>query len=165
VLAILGLAGVVPRTLMPIATIVVGSVLLAEARVGALCESLVESPAPPLLSYGEDRAGRSAELLAGAIGVVLGIVALVGLIPVTLCSVAMIGFGAAMLLGSLSRRRFASTGGEVVVGSGAVVLGYLALLGFASVPLVLAGALGLGAWLLVSGSALGAHGLHMVRAT
>ncbi len=159
VLAVLGLAGVAPATLLSIATIAVGIALLTEPDAGAWYEDAA-SPAAPLFGYGEERVGRQAERLGGAAGVVLGIAALIGIIPFTFASVALIGFGGSLLLGSLARRRLALMGtrasseGDVLAGFGAVVLGYLSLIGFGSVALVLVGVLGVGLALLFSGSTL-----------
>jgi hypothetical protein len=134
--------------------------------------------------HGEVGGGMSAESLAGIAGIVLGILALLGVAPRALCSVALIAFGAGLLFGSVVKGRFASlhsahsgfgettrriidesirasAGGEVLVGVGAVVLGILALLGLNSVTLVLIGFLGVGTALLLSGTAFGARMLGL----
>jgi hypothetical protein len=189
VLAIVGLAGALSTGMMSVATIVLGAAMLSDsgaigARYGRLAR---ESWA------GEDRVARlelgggiSAGSLAGLTGIVLGIMALLGVAPVSLCSVALIVFGAGMLLGSAAKARLASlstgvyglsertravidealtvsAGAEVLVGVGAVVLGVLALLGIQSTTLVLVGSLCVGAALLLSGSAFGARMFGIMR--
>lgn len=189
VLAIIGLSGALSTAMMSVATIVLGAAMLLDAgAVGARYYRLARET-----WAGEDRAARlelgggiSAGSFAGIAGIVLGILALLGLAPVTLCSVALIVFGAGMLLGSAAKNRLASlstgvygmsektravidealtvsAGSEVLVGVGAVVLGILALLGIDSATLVLVGFLGVGAALLLSGSAFGARMFGIMR--
>jgi hypothetical protein len=189
VLAIIALAGLLPVPLMSVATIVLGTAILMDAAsVGARYNRLVRAS-----TTGEDRVlrvelggGISAGSVAGIAGIVLGILALLGLAPVTLCAVALIVFGAAMLFASAAKGRLASlstghydlsdrtrrlidesislsAGGEVLVGIGAVVLGILALLGLDAVTLVLVGFLGVGGAVLLSGSAFGARMFSMMR--
>ncbi len=189
VLAIIGLSGALPMAMMAIATIVLGAALLLDAgAVAARYRRLVGE------SFGgEGRAvraevggGMSAESIAGVAGIVLGILALLGLYPVVLSSIALIAFGAGLLFGSGAKGRFASlsterhdlaattrrvldealnftAGGEVLVGIGAVVLGILALLGLQPVTLVLVGYLAVGVTMLFSGSALGARMFSILR--
>lgn len=189
VLAIIALAGILQIPLMAITTIVVGGALLMDAAsVGARYNRLMRAS-----WTGEERVARaelgggiSAGSLAGIAGIVLGILALLGLNPITLCAVALIVFGAGLLFGSAAKGRLASlstshyglsertgrlidetisltAGGEVFVGIGAVVLGILALLGLDPVTLVLVGYLGVGAAVLLSGSAFGARMFGMLR--
>lgn len=189
VLAIIALAGALTVTLTAIATIVLGAAILLDAgSVGARYHRLMT------MSWsGEERVvraelggGISAGSMAGIAGIVLGILALLGLSPEPLCAVALIVFGAAMLFGSAAKSRLASlgalrygmsdvtrrvvdeaigvsAGGEVLVGVGAVVLGILALLGIAPMTLVLVGYLGVGAVVLLSGSSFGARMFGILR--
>jgi hypothetical protein len=106
--------------------------------------------------------------------------------PISLCSVALIVFGAGMMMGSATTARFrsisleqygiaastqhlldeavnVSTGGELLVGVGAVVLGILALLGVQSLSLVLVGLLAVGFATMISGSTIGARMLAILR--
>jgi hypothetical protein len=189
VLSIVGLAGVLATAMMSIATIVLGAAFLLDAgAVGARYRKLARE-----CFAGEERLARlelgggiSAGSCAGIAGIVLGILALLGLTPVTLCAVALIAFGAAMLFGSAAKGRLASlgtsvyglsdkarhvidetmrasAGAEVFVGVGAVVLGILALLGFAPLTLVLVGFLGVGAVELLGESAFGARMVGIMR--
>lgn len=185
VLAILGLVGVLPESMVPIATIVFGATLLFEAAaVSARHNAIAHGPSGGA-SVGARvpaRGGVSAQELAGLAGIALGILALLRFAPLTLSTVALIIFGGALLIENESKARFASagaggygpagefrpihesvvgsSGGEVLVGIGAAVLGVLALLGFqgtAPITLVLIGFLALGSALFFSGSALGRH--------
>lgn len=184
VVAIVGLAGALPLTMMAISTIVIGAALLLDAgAVGARWSRLVGRAA-----LGEEHVvreevggGMSAEALGGLAGIVLGILALLGTSPSTLCAAALIVFGAALLFGSALKGRLValgatqyeatnigtgraiaealslSSGGDVLVGIGAVVLGILALLSVAPITLVLVGYIGVSAVVLLSGTALGAR--------
>src|SRR5262249_49092212 len=111
VLAIIALAGALPVPLMSIATIVLGAALLMDAAaIGARSYGLThaswsDEPRDARIELG---GGLSAGLLAGIAGVVLGILALLGLAPVSLCSVALIVFGGGMLLGSAAKGRLTS---------------------------------------------------------
>lgn len=171
VLAIIGLANGVPVAMMSIATIVLGGAILLDATaVGVRHQRLVRD------TWGRDvRApkvrlgtGLSAEALAGVAGIVLGILALLGDIPVTLGAIAVIVFGGGMMLGTVARRRHddatnVATGGDVLIGIGAVVLGILALLGLYPLTLVLVALLGVGGAVMFGGSVLGTKALHITH--
>jgi hypothetical protein len=194
VLAILGLAGALPITMMAIATILLGAAILFQG--GSVAARHYRLLGTSLRAGHAERAdlevsgGMTAESLAGIAGIVLGILALLGIAPVTLCAVALIAFGGAELLGSAATSRYnavaieqraqsessrqllrdvvndavnLSAGGQVLIGVGAVVLGILALLGFVPVTLTLVGLLAIGACLLFSGSAVGARLLGVFR--
>lgn len=178
VLGILGLAQVSPMYLAPIATIIVGVALWFEgaalvARYSRAVAAEVRSGAA--VETAPAASGMSAEFLGGAAGTVLGILALLGVASVTLTSVAVIVYGAALLFGSGSQRRMstvtagaggftpahqvvreaaaASSGAQLLVGIGAAVLGILALVGFAPTILILSALLTVGVSLALSGAA------------
>jgi hypothetical protein len=122
-------------------------------------------------------------------GVVLGILALVGLAPATLVATAMLVFGVALVLGSgLTSRlnhleysvreeagkterlarpaRFVNrvaTGFQFLIGLGATVLGILALLGFASAILVMISVLIVGLAAFLSGTAISSRIMHLLH--
>jgi len=176
VLAILGLANVAPTYMLPIATILLGAALLVKG-------GSVASRFQQLIFETDGREGEmelgggmSAELLAGAAGIVLGILALINIVPVTLTAIAVIVFGGALLLGGGETYRLShlhwpgqhwderrlhaarvtaesAAGGESLVGIAAVVLGILALTGVNPAVLVFVGILCLGGAELVSGFA------------
>ncbi len=188
-LSIIGLAGAIPAAMMSIATIVLGGAILMDAAsIGARRERLAEQ------AWGDEwrtvraelGAGLSAESFAGLAGIALGILALLGLATTVLCSVALIVFGAGLIVGSGVKNRFASlstarygisdttrhaiseamgftAGSDVLVGLGAVTLGIIALTGTASVTLVLVGYLGVGAAVLLGGSAFAARMFSILR--
>jgi hypothetical protein len=191
VLAIIGLAGGLPLAMMSIATIVLGgAILLDSAAITARYAHLVRDTwgGEARVTKAEVGTGLSAESLAGIAGIVLGILALLGYMPETLCAVALIVFGGGLMLGSLARRRFhatsaehfgegashtamralheatgVSSGGDVLIGVGAVVLGILALLGVYPLTLVLIGLLAVGGAVMFSGGLLGAKTFHFPR--
>lgn len=177
VLAILGLASIAPSYMLPIAIILLGAALLLKGgSVASRFQELSYETGPGREAEMELGSGMSAEVLAGGAGIVLGILALINIVPVTLAAVAVIAFGGALLLGGgethrLSRLHWprqhwdersvhtarmtaeSAAGGESLVGIAAVVLGILALTGVNPVVLVFVAVLCLGGVELVSGFA------------
>lgn len=184
VLAILGLAGILPAFLATIATIAVGAAFFIEgmAIVGAFNRLRTEESgrlASALLG-----AGVTAEFIGGIAGVVLGVLALLGTLPALLVPIAVIVFGGSLLLssGGISRIGMmgteyessrwqetmregvvATSGAQSLVGLGAVTLGILALLGYASLVLSLVGLLAVGASIMLSGTVLGGRMMSFFR--
>lgn len=172
-LAILGLAKVFPQMLASVAVIAVGIGLAFEggaisARYAFLIGEGVKSEA---IRVG----GITSLFVAGAAGIALGILALVGVYPTTLIPVAAVVFGAAIILDSGTNERLSilelhhragerSTIGEGVVrqaaqssaslqvlaGAGAVVLGILGLIHIVPIVLSLIAFLSIGAVNLLS---------------
>jgi hypothetical protein len=181
ILTILGLAHVAPNFLVAIATITFGAALLlhGSAMLGEHVRLVrqASAAAPAVLRGG----GLSAVLLAGAAGIVLGILALLGISPAELTAIAVIAFGSALILSSNSALRMhffrlamarpdaqrvaddmlagellsSSAGTYGLVGLAAIVLGILALAGFAPVILVLIALLALGGVTVINGIDLG----------
>jgi hypothetical protein len=183
VLAILGLAAVVPQTLAAVATIAIGVALLAEgAAIASRYAHILMSREPTRLGTAEFGGGFSAEFVAGGAGVVLGLLALLGVAPVTLTAVAAIVFGGALLLGSAATSRLRTAGGresetemrreaiqaasgaQVLVGLGSAVLGIIALVGVVPETLALVALLSVGASVVLSGTAVTALMAHLLRA-
>src|SRR5262249_52568536 len=111
VLAILGLAGVMPVGMMTIGTIVLGAAILLQAgAIGARYQRLLQDAtgAEGRDGHAEVTGGLSADSVAGIAGIVLGILALLGIAPVPLCAAALIAYGCAMMLGSAVVARFRS---------------------------------------------------------
>ncbi len=99
-LAIIGLSGAASAALASVATIVVGSALLLKAgSTASRYRPLVIQTADTFPAELELRAGMLAELVGGAVGIALGIIALSGVVPAILTACAVIVFGAALLLG------------------------------------------------------------------
>ena len=193
VLAILGLAGIAPLMLVSIATIVFGVALLIEG--GAMMSEYVHIIFPSgsrggsIESFGG--VGLSAHFLVGAAGIVLGILALLGVESMVLVSIALIAFGAAMVLSSnsvwqlhqLKRAAMMPTEGQpesgtailanemasessgalTLAGLAAIVLGILAVAGLHSMILVFAALIALGATMILTGSSLSATVMSFVR--
>jgi hypothetical protein len=174
VLAIVGLAGVFPMILTAIAVIAAGAGLLfqgaaAAARISSLAgEVHMEHPDATIGT------GLSAEIVGGLGGIVLGILALVGVVPLPLLSVSAIVFGGTLLFGSpavysvgraqtgtettsehvLRETAVGAAGAQALIGIGSATLGILALIGLAPLTLVLVAVLAVGASSLLSGGAL-----------
>ncbi len=175
VLAILGLAGIEQGYMLPIAALAIGAALLIE---GGVIITRYADMAAELPHHGsmESGGGVTAEFLGGCAGLVLGVLALVGVVPQVLVSIAALVFGSALLLGSgaTSRLRnfdFASTqhpmthelareatlaasGAQALVGLAATVLGILALTHIAPITLTLVALLIVGASIVLTGSAV-----------
>jgi hypothetical protein len=170
ILAVIGLAGLLPNLLAAIATIVIGAGILAEGwTVGSSYRQWTSTGATTMQA---SRSGGTltAEFLGGLAGVVLGILGLFQQgAPNALLAVALLIYGATLLLSSFSTSQaswraafnaqtsgaqFAAGtmpvahSGQLLVGLGAVVLGILAVVGLASMTLILVGLLSLGAVLL-----------------
>lgn len=178
VLAILGLAGLLPTYLLSIAAIAVGVALLFEGGAIAVRYSrLLNETAGSRISSAELGGGMGVEVIGGVSGIVLGILALLGLAPMTLTAVAAIVFGGTLLLSSGTATRlnclaidchglpdttrrvareavFAAASVQVLVGLGGGILGLLALLGIHPMLLTLIAMLSLGGSVLLSGSAI-----------
>ncbi len=104
-LSIAGLATVYGHILSGIAQIVFGAGLLAaDARVSICVYRLWRGSR---LSTAQSAGGLGAEAVGGLAGIVLGILTLVDLVPLVLSSVAIIVFGASVILGGVARARLA----------------------------------------------------------
>jgi hypothetical protein len=176
VLAIIGLAGVETFYMAAIAAIVVGAALVLEGAVLMAKQAEMEAE----FSTGESQrfeGGLPAELLGGLAGIVLGVLALIGIVPTVLLSVALLVFGACTLLGAgmtshvrnfvpepateqmagrvvAREATVASVGAQALIAIAAIVLGILALVHIVPMTLVLVGMLILGASVVLTGSAM-----------
>jgi hypothetical protein len=182
VLAILGLATVMPQTLAAVATIAIGVALFTEgAAIAARYARLVARSETSRAGAAELGGGTSAEFVAGGAGIVLGLLALLGVAPASLTAVAAIVYGGALLLGSGATRRLgafaggqhelettrevvqAASGAQVLVGLGSAVLGIVALVGIAPETLALVALLSVGAAIVLNGTAITALMANMLR--
>jgi hypothetical protein len=195
VITICGLSGVNPPLMAAIATIVFGVALLVQG--GAMLSEYTQLifPAGAQRASAEELGGNSlsAVFLVGAAGIVLGVLAVLGINPGVLVPAAVIAFGAALVLSSnavwrlfvmrtTSARAEAAPGGMVgreilasemasgsagmqaLAGLAAIVLGILSVSGVQNdVVLNLVGLLALGATLVFTGSALSATVLGFMR--
>ena len=194
VLAIVGLTGFDPEGMAAIATIVLGAAFVVQA--GAVLSEYAHMAS---LSGGMSATdgvagdGLPAMFTVGATGIVLGILALLGIATAVLIAISAIAFGGALLLSSSSVRALyllrsrqalvasvasrsgaemlsgqmasGSAGIQLLTGIAAAVLGILALAGPARLSgvLVLAALLVLGVTVLLTGSAISSIVLSFVR--
>ena len=107
VLAIIGLAGWRPELLAGVATIVFGAALLIQGGTLLSEYSQVVTPGGALQTATDAFSGDglAAMFPVGIAGIVLGILALLGIASYTLTSVSVIAFGAALMLSAQSVRR------------------------------------------------------------
>lgn len=204
VLAILALAGVLPVTMASIAVIAMGVALFIKGgAIMARYADLVAhygSGSPELTEFG---GGTSVEFLGGLGGIALGILCLLDVVPGILLPVSVIMFGAVLLIGAgvlsrISHERLITTtekpilgreetagmreetvgvrpealltvrqeaeeamnaaaGMETFAGLSTIVLGILALLGYAPLTLVLVGLLVAGSAVFFSATSVGAR--------
>jgi hypothetical protein len=174
-LAIVGLAGIYTDIVAAVATIVIGAIILME---GGLVSSAYRRLAAQGANGNQIRelgSGVTAEFFGGLAGIILGILALFGRFPPTLLAVAILVFGAAVLLGGGTVSRLSwllqsqhqagaqgnngnvnvvGTGGHTLIGLATIVLGILAIIGLAPMILIQVGLLSLGAGALFSGSTM-----------
>lgn len=187
ILTILGLAGLYPEILLPVAVIGIGLAFLFEgwgvaARFSDLLRETSRYPTDRL----EFSGGVTAEFLGGVTGVVLGILALVGLAPMVLVPVAVIVYGCTLVLGSGVAHRLnnlqlrvsgesewyrqiaremvsAATGVQSFLGLGAIVLGILSLVGYIPMTLSLIAMLAIGVAATFSGTAVCSRAMSLLR--
>jgi hypothetical protein len=179
-LAIIGLAGISTGALVAIATIVIGVGLIIQAFNSAAENSKLTTANEATNLTGTELAGEVlVDCLCGLTGIVLGVLALVGIAAAYLVPSALIVFGGALALSGassalprlvavtspgtgqpriVSRPGSVAAGGmEVLIGLAAIILGILAVIFMSSWVLVLVGYLAVGAaLLLVSASFSGA---------
>ncbi len=177
-LSIIGLAGLMSQMMAAVAAILIGVAMLFEGgAVGARFSRLVSETGGGRAGVMGIGGGMTAEFLGGGAGVVLGILALLGILPMMLVSVAAIVFGGALLLGigvssrlndlqiektcdkmetrHVAREAVRSAAGvQVLIGLGSLTLGILSVIGLAPMILTLVAFLGVGFSNLMSGTAI-----------
>ena len=194
VLAVIGLAGWRPELLAGVATIVFGAALLIQG--GSLLSEYSTIVTPAALQTASDATGGdglAAIFPVGSAGIVLGILALVGVASYELTSISVIAFGTALLLSAQSVRRLyrtqaelrrasigaysvreflagemaaGSAGIQFVAGLASVVLGIIAVVMVATASnqvLTLVALLVVGLTNIISGSALSGLVLSFMR--
>jgi hypothetical protein len=185
-IAIIALVGVLPTLLAAIAAIVTGAALLMEGS--AISARMAREIAREgfTADSAELAGGLTSEFIAGAAGVVLGILSLLSLAPMTLLAVAAVTLGGGLVMGSMvssevrhvqvaasephyarhaiERAVSAANGVRAMFGLGAVTLGILALIyPMASLILSLIAYLVVGVSVMLSGSAVGAKMMSAMR--
>lgn len=166
-LSIIALAGTAPEFLLAIATVVFGAALLIEGTSITTEYAMAES----FGSLGVATGGLAAVFLAGLTGIILGVLALLGIHAAVLASAAVIVFGVALLMNTSSMLNLfalkASGGSGFLMGSAvgaasaqalagvaAIVLGILSIAGNQPQALNLVALLVLGAAILVTGNGM-----------
>jgi uncharacterized membrane protein HdeD (DUF308 family) len=150
-LAIAGLAGAAPMTLAAIACIILGAAIVIEGGAFAATHRTNSGQTAHRLEWTETLA---AEFLGGLTGIILGVLALLGVAPMTLLGVAVLVFGATFLFSSGTVFGWSF---HAIFGLAALILGVLAVVGLSSMVLVLVALACLGASALLSGAATGAR--------
>jgi len=179
VLGILGLLNVLPGMMAAIGVILIGVGFLSQgtsvaARYTELLKAL--DGGGTAKQAAEIAGGMTTEFIAGVAGIIMGVLALLGIAPLHLMASVMVVFGAALLMSSAETNRLISmgtlederarqlfriavpttAGGQILAGLAAIILGILALV--ISPPLALTltlvGVVVVGASLLFSGSAV-----------
>jgi hypothetical protein len=176
-LSILALIGAWPYVTLSVATICIGAAFMFEGgAISRQFETLLarEARTVDISSLG---GGLTAEYIAGAAGIALGILALIGIAPLYLMPIAAIVFGGALLIGSgtverlndyaikhagesqfvqnVSHEAIRSTANlRVLIGLGAITLGILALAGVAPLTCTIVAMLIVAGADLMSGTAL-----------
>jgi hypothetical protein len=185
VLSIVAIVGVFPMQLGAIAVIGIGAMLLFQGAAVALhySELLYEAGATQRAGSMEGTQSVANEFLAGTAGIILGVLALVGLQPTTLMSVAIIAYGGSLLLtsGEMTWRNAlmvreskavrqivqqigsAAAGAQLLVGLASIVLGILGLVGTAAMMMILVAVLAMGTLILLRSSAVGGLMLEFLR--
>lgn len=188
-LAICGLANVHPQLMTAIATIVLGVALMIQG--GTVLSDYAQVSAPSETSATQfSGSGVVALFLAGAVGIILGVLGILGVHPTVLSAIAMISFGVGLVLSSNSLwivyavRRSAATAGvarlsrealandiasgsagiQALAGIAAIVLGLIALAGHENdLTVNLAALVAVGAAVVLTGSSLSATILGLMR--
>jgi hypothetical protein len=179
VLAIIALAGVSSSALLAIATIIVGVGLMVQGFNSAAENFRVGVPAA-IPDFGGEV---MVDCLAGGTGIVLGILALIGISTAYLLEAALIVFGGALLLsGAMAMRgpvstslggdvtmvvhrgSFAAGGMEILIGLAVIVLGILSPVLHAGV-LTMVGFIAVGASLLLVSATFGSATLRVFART
>jgi len=189
VLAIIALAGVKPEILVAIAAVVFGAALLIQG--GAMLTEFAQIETAPEGDSAASGGGVSALFLVGFAGIVLGVLALLGVHTPVLTAVSAIAFGAALVISSsavwqlLTSRSVAarfqarnpmlrvmasevaagSSGLQAMAGLAVIVLGILAVAGVFSGTLTLIAFLVAGAAIVLTGSTLSGTMTGFMRPT
>lgn len=188
-LAILGLGGIVPMYLAAVAVIALGVAFLAQGgSIAARYTQIVERMGGSMHKSVDLARGITTEFIGGIAGIVFGVLALLGIAPLTMIAVALLTYGATLFLSSDETGRLgelkvlehadeekghqffhiaaaAAPGGKVLLGLGSMVLGILALVMVGELPLTLAlvGLLCVGGALLFSGTAIAGRLMSLFR--
>jgi hypothetical protein len=157
VLSVIGLASTHSETFAALAAICLGAAVLLEGAALASCWIKFPGERWQEGQRLEWAGGIFGKLIAGIVGIIVGILVLFGTVPPTLLSLATLVFGAAFLFTSMVSM---VPGTQELAGAGAFVLGLLSVIGLHSFTLVLVAFLGLGIIAILSGVASERNMLH-----
>jgi len=181
VLALIGLSGIMPEWMLPIATIAMGAAFVIEGgAISVRFSRLLAETSKDRIDEAELAVGVTSEFLGGAAGIVLGILSLLRLYPMILVPVAVLAYGSVLMLssgmtvrlnaleveGSAESARFkkiaheamtAAAGVEFLLGLSTVILGIIALTGTFASTLSLVALLIVGVSGFVTGAAVTAR--------
>jgi hypothetical protein len=157
ILSIIGLIDVAPLYMAGITAIALGFAMLL---AGGFSMEWFTTPREHFFYEGEG--AMSTEVLAGVGAVVMGIMALLGVVPGVLLPVSVLAIGVSMFISSWTGGTHFS-GIKCLTGLSGIVLGILGLTSVFPLTLTLVGFLVLGFGILFSGSIMGAK--HMYAAT
>jgi uncharacterized membrane protein len=158
VLSILGLVNVAPYFMAGVSAIALGVALLL---AGGFSMEWFTTPREHFFYEGEG--AMSTEVMAGVGGIVLGILALIGIAPSILLPVSVLAFGVSLFMTSwVGATHF--SGIKCLTGLSGIVLGILALTGIAPLALTLVGFLTLGFGTLFSGSMMSGKYMYAANA-
>jgi hypothetical protein len=178
VLSIIGLAGLYPAFLVAVASICLAGALFFKGSASAAQQPVPEwHPGMSAFTFYDLGIGSTIELIGGAGGVVLGILALAHIVPQVLMTVSSIVIGATLLLAitrsaaARGRMEEAARAGmlsamalQVFVGAGAIVLGIVGAVGYYPATLANVAFLAMGGAALLAGlSAAGYLGAEFTR--
>jgi hypothetical protein len=172
VLAIIGFSGILPITMLSIASMVIGVAFLLEGGM-VITRSTEEGKTK---SSADISAGVTAETIGGIAAIALGVLSFIGINPVTLIPISVLISGEALILATavhlrstntmvryserndvakeVSRQMMTATSDiQFLIGIGTVVVGILALLNIVPLTLSLIGMLMLGVSDLLNGVA------------
>lgn len=185
ILGILALARIDPTLLVSIAVIVAGVMVASDSA--ALSQQIAAALAANKahrVNASELPAGMGAGVLGGITGVVLGILAILGVAPSTLIAVAVIVFGAAVMFDFAARSQLhalrmtteetsehsaklalatatSTRTAAMFTAVGLIALGIIALAGISGDVLTAVALLGLGAYVLLEEGSVAGHLMHL----
>jgi hypothetical protein len=187
VLTLIGLSGISPTMLLPVAVIVMGAAFLLEGgAISMRFSKLLSETSTSRFDESELGVGVTSEFLGGVAGIILGILALLRLSPMILVPAAVIVYGSTLMLSSGMTARLnalefegagettrfrkiaheamtAAAGVEFLLGLGAAVLGIIAVVGVYGTVLSLVALLAVAISGFVTGTAVTTRMVSLMR--
>ncbi len=181
ILAILGLGSIMPELMVPLAVIALGAAFLFEGgTIAARFSDFLTETSKARRDVPKLGTGVTIEVVGGVVGAILGILAILKVLPAVLTPVAVLVYGITLVFGSgvatwfdslLTARSgeheeygktahdavIVSAGVQLILGLTGIILGILALVGISPSLLSLSAVLCVGFAALVTGSAISAR--------